>query len=176
MQARDMVKSWHLDPAIQWREAEGFQYAEGNPYVGPAAIADVASMRRLPIGLGAFFALAMAGGLATGIEVATRARRRELAVFRALGGTSRQVASSVRWHALTVASLAVAVGVPLGVAAGRVLYRNFAVDIGVLPTIDTSVPALAGVAVGTVIVALLAGALPAHRISSTQLASSLRQE
>src|SRR5215207_5057156 len=29
-----------FDPAIQWREAEGFQYADGNPYVGPAAIAE----------------------------------------------------------------------------------------------------------------------------------------
>ena len=27
-----------LDPEIQWKEAEGFLYAEGNPYVGPTAI------------------------------------------------------------------------------------------------------------------------------------------
>lgn len=99
-----------------------------------------------------------------------------MAILGALGCTSRQVASSVRWHALTVASLAVAVGVPLGLAAGRVLYRNFAVDIGVLPTIDTSLPAMAGVAVGTIIVGLLASALPALRIPSTQLAPSLSQE
>ena len=171
----DFLASIDADERLSWdrNDFDSFFYPEP---VRPAAIADVTSMRRLPIGLGAFFALAMAGGLATGIEVGTRARRRELAVLGALGCTLRQVASSVRWHALTVASLAVALGVPLGVAAGRVLYRNFAVDIGVLPAIDTSLPAMAGVAVGTIIVGLLASALPAHRISRTHLASSLRRE
>ncbi len=29
-----------FDPQIQWREAEGFIYAEGNPYTGPQAVAE----------------------------------------------------------------------------------------------------------------------------------------
>lgn len=29
-----------MDSAIQWREADGFLYAEGNPYVGPQAVAE----------------------------------------------------------------------------------------------------------------------------------------
>ncbi len=29
-----------LDPRIQWREAEGFLYADGNPYSGPPAVAE----------------------------------------------------------------------------------------------------------------------------------------
>jgi uncharacterized protein len=28
-----------FDPAIEWREAEGFLYADGNPYIGPQAVA-----------------------------------------------------------------------------------------------------------------------------------------
>lgn len=28
-----------MDPAIEWNEAEGFPYADGNPYVGPDAVA-----------------------------------------------------------------------------------------------------------------------------------------
>jgi ketosteroid isomerase-like protein len=27
-----------FDPQIQWREAEGFVYADGNPYIGPDAV------------------------------------------------------------------------------------------------------------------------------------------
>ena len=27
-----------FDPQIEWREAEGFLYADGNPYVGPQAV------------------------------------------------------------------------------------------------------------------------------------------
>jgi hypothetical protein len=29
-----------FDPAIEWREAEGYRYADRNPYVGPQAIAE----------------------------------------------------------------------------------------------------------------------------------------
>lgn len=29
-----------FDPAIVWNEAEGFPYADGNPYVGPVAVAE----------------------------------------------------------------------------------------------------------------------------------------
>jgi uncharacterized protein len=28
-----------FDPAIEWREAEGFLYADRNPYIGPQAVA-----------------------------------------------------------------------------------------------------------------------------------------
>jgi uncharacterized protein len=28
-----------LDPGVEWREAEGFLYADGNPYRGPQAVA-----------------------------------------------------------------------------------------------------------------------------------------
>jgi ketosteroid isomerase-like protein len=29
-----------FDPNIEWKEAEGFLYADGNPYVGPQAVAE----------------------------------------------------------------------------------------------------------------------------------------
>jgi ketosteroid isomerase-like protein len=29
-----------MDPKIEWNEAEGFPYADGNPYVGPDAVAE----------------------------------------------------------------------------------------------------------------------------------------
>jgi ketosteroid isomerase-like protein len=28
----------NFDPQIDWREAEGFAYADGNPYIGPEAV------------------------------------------------------------------------------------------------------------------------------------------
>ena len=34
-----------FDPAIQWLEAENFLYADRNPYVGPAAVAEGVFMR-----------------------------------------------------------------------------------------------------------------------------------
>ena len=29
-----------LDPQVQWREADNFPYADGNPYIGPQAIVE----------------------------------------------------------------------------------------------------------------------------------------
>ena len=34
-----------MDPAIEWNEAENFPYADGNPYVGPEAVAAGVSAR-----------------------------------------------------------------------------------------------------------------------------------
>lgn len=34
-----------MDPAIQWNEAEGFPYADRNPYVGPQAVLEGVFMR-----------------------------------------------------------------------------------------------------------------------------------
>ena len=34
-----------MDQSIEWREAENFMYADGNPYVGPQAILEGVFMR-----------------------------------------------------------------------------------------------------------------------------------
>jgi ketosteroid isomerase-like protein len=34
-----------MDPAIEWNEAENFPYADGNPYIGPEAVAGGVFMR-----------------------------------------------------------------------------------------------------------------------------------
>ena len=34
-----------MDPAIEWREADGVAYADGNPYVGPQAVLNGVFMR-----------------------------------------------------------------------------------------------------------------------------------
>ena len=56
-------------------------------------------MQAVPIALVGVLALAMIVGMALGISAATRARRREMAVLRALGCVGRQLRDSVRWHA-----------------------------------------------------------------------------
>jgi ketosteroid isomerase-like protein len=34
-----------LDPQVEWREAENFIYADGNPYIGPGAVLEGVFMR-----------------------------------------------------------------------------------------------------------------------------------
>ena len=94
--------------------------------VRPATVVDVASSRRVPALLALVLVLTMAVGVVSGIASGTRARRRELAVLRAVGGVPRQVRASVRWHALVVVVIGLAVGLPIGIAAGRAAFIVFA--------------------------------------------------
>ncbi|MEY2569847.1 MAG: putative transport system permease protein, partial [Acidimicrobiaceae bacterium] len=144
--------------------------------VQPALIADAAAMRGVPVALGSFFALAMAGGLILGIAVATRARRRELALLRAVGCTGRQLRATVRWHALTIVGVGLAVGVPLGIALGRTAYRVFAEGIGAkaLPVLSPGWITL--VAATTIVAGLVAGLLPGRRAAHEPAAVTLRSD
>jgi putative ABC transport system permease protein len=67
------------------------------------------------------------------VLVATRARRRDLTILRALGLSRRQTAHTVAWQAVVYASVAVAVGTPLGIVAGRTAWRAYALGIDVVP-------------------------------------------
>jgi len=133
-------------------------------------------MRAVPVALGAFFALTMAGALAIGLAVATRGRRRELALLRALGSSSRDLSGSVRWHALTIVGIALLFGVPLGIAAGRTLYRLFARDLGVVPVPATSVGLVLAVCAAAIVIGLLAAARPGRAVADQRPAVVLRTE
>src|SRR4030095_5255331 len=100
-----------------------------------------------------------AAGIASGI----RARRRELAVLRALGGTPRQIRASVRWHAIALVAVGLVVGLPVGVVVGRVAFGAFARDLGAAPR--PFVPLLLVIVIVVVVLAtgLAASVVPAQR-------------
>ncbi len=144
--------------------------------VRPPQIADVAAMRAVPGALVGVFAVAMAGGLAIGITVATKARRRELAVLRALGATGRQLRASVQAQSLTVVGIGLGAGLPLGLALGRASYRAFATSLGALPEPFVSLPWTIVIVVATLAIGLLAAAGPGHWIARTTAAAVLCHE
>jgi putative ABC transport system permease protein len=101
-------------------------------------------------------------------------RRRELAVLRALGLVRRQVNAAVRWHALTLASIALLVGIPLGLAAGRWAWRLFENDLGAGGEPVTPTLALGALLVAAAVVTCLLAVWPARRAQSTPPAAVLR--
>ena len=129
----------------------------------PATISDLAAVRGLPSALVTLFATGMALAALAGLASGTRARRQELAVVRALGATGRQRRGSVRVHVLTTVVLGLAVGLPLGVAAGRVGYRRFAEDLGVAADAPDPGPLVVAVAVGALVLALVTAEVLARR-------------
>ena len=71
-----------------------------------------------------------------------RRRRRELALLKALGMTRGQVRAVVGWHTMLTLLIAVLVGTPLGIAAGRLAWHAFAGSLGVVPIVEIPTVAL----------------------------------
>ena len=81
--------------------------------------------------MGGVFAVLAAATLAHVIVTSVRRRRPELALFRTLGFTRRQLMLTVAAAASTAAVVGLVVGVPVGVAAGRWLWTLRAQDLAV---------------------------------------------
>lgn len=161
------------DPAWDVTELRPLPHSEP---VRPAQIADVAAMRSAPILLAVLVTLAMAIGLALAVGLAVRARRRELAIVRALGGTGRQLRATLRWQALTIVGTGLAFGVPLGLALGRTTWRAFARGLGIVPAPMISVLWTAVIIGATLAIGVLASAVPGRIAARISPSAVLRSE
>jgi hypothetical protein len=86
------------------------------------------------------------------------------------------VGRAVAWQATTLAVVTLAVGVPLGVAAGRGAWRLFAGHLGVVPEVTTPVVLLVLAATATVLLANLISIGPAVTAMRIRPALVLREE
>ena len=108
--------------------------------------------------------------------VSVARRRVEAGLLKALGFVRRQVAAAVCWQATVVALVGIAVGAPLGIATGRVLWRVFATNFGVVPVAVVEPVLIAALAVGVLAGANLLAAVPALLAARSQPARLLRAE
>jgi ABC-type antimicrobial peptide transport system permease subunit len=95
--------------------------------------------------------------------------------LKTLGFLRAQVRRTVTWQATTVAAIAVAAGMPLGIAAGRSLWNVVATELGTHPEPVTP-EALLVLVPGALAVAYLVAALPARLASRISPALALRAE
>jgi hypothetical protein len=142
----------------------------------PPEIVDARSMRRSPVLVGGLLVVGATVGLVVAVAMSVRARRRDLAVLRVLGFTDHQLRRSVLVQGLASVVGAVVLGVPLGIAVGRVAWRAFASRLGVLTSPHTPLAWLAVTVAGAVLVALVASAGPARHAARTRPAVTLRTE
>jgi ABC-type antimicrobial peptide transport system permease subunit len=146
------------------------------PATLPVAVADLARIEDLPLALAGFFALLACATVAHALVTTVRRRRHDLAVLRSIGFTRRQTRGAVAWQATLLAVAGIVVGVPLGIATGRLTWRWLADDfpIAYVPPL-----ALLAVLVVATVALLLANALaagPAHFASRIRPADALRVE
>ncbi len=103
-------------------------------------------------------------------------RRQEMGLLKSLGFVRRQIALSVSWQTTTVAAIGIVLGVPLGIAGGRLVWNAFASNLGVVADPVATAWVVAAIAAGTVLVANLLAVGPAWVASRTRAASLLKAE
>jgi len=118
-------------------------------------------------------------GLATIVHllvVTVSRRRREVGLLKSLGFVRRQVASSTAWQATTVAVIGVVVGIPLGLAGGRVVWRAFATNLGVVPSPSVNVWSVVVLGIGVLAAANALAIAPAVAAAAATPGAALRTE
>jgi hypothetical protein len=144
------------------------------PRVLGASIVNANQMTGQPLALA--LGVAALVSLSAAVAATARRRRRDLAVLQALGLTRRQRRGIIAWQTRTLLAVAVMVGLPLGLLAGRWTWAGFATSLGVVPV--TVLP-LTSLAVGLTLL-LVAGplltSLPRFFSREAGTASLLRTE
>jgi putative ABC transport system permease protein len=142
----------------------------------PAEIVNYRAMGSTPMLLAAGIALGATIGLGLALIASVRRRRPTLAVFKALGFTRRQVASSVSWQSNTVVVGGAIVGLPLGIMVGRIAWISFAHQLHVFPRVTVPAAGVGVLVVGALVLATALSIIPARIAARTPTAELLRVE
>jgi ABC-type antimicrobial peptide transport system permease subunit len=170
-------------PGVNRRDAQealvsrlGSSELYSTPASLPTAVVSLGDLRSLPLALGVFFALLASATVAHALVTTVRRRRQELAIMRSIGFTRRQSRVAIAWQATLIAAAGLVIGVPLGIVAGRLVWRWLAHNFPVV-----YVPPLAAIAVllvvpASILLANLLAAWPARSAARIRPAEALRTE
>jgi ABC-type lipoprotein release transport system permease subunit len=154
-------------------EAQGFAFDFAQK---PAQVAQIRQVRVLPLVLGAFLALLALGAVGHALATAVRRRAADLAVLRALGMTPGQGIGVVATQATVLAACGLLFGVPLGIAAGRSLWRVVADATPLQYTPPAALQTLAVLGPATLVAAAVLASWPGLRVVRLRVAQLLRAE
>ncbi len=156
------------------------QAARLGPFVvqGPTTPADVVNFGRvqdLPLLLGIALSLLALVTIVHLLLTSVRRRRRDFAVLRSIGLTRRQVRATISWQASTLTAVALGLGIPLGIVCGRVAWRLFAGQLGIMPVVVLPV-ILVLVVPAALALAVAVAAVPGESAARARPAEILRSE
>ena len=173
----------HADPAAVARQivaALNRDGADGAVYEVPrvvgAAIVNAGQMAGQPVTLAIALGVAVLVSMSATVVAATRRRRRELAVLKALGLQRRQMRSIVMSQAFTLLAVALLLGVPIGIVCGHWAWATFASSLGVVPATAVPVATIAVGIVGVLVGGMILAAVPAAVAARTPTSAALRAE
>jgi predicted lysophospholipase L1 biosynthesis ABC-type transport system permease subunit len=145
-------------------------------HVPPEDVINLQSVDQLPYLLTALVVVLGVATVGNALVVSVRRRRRDLAILKTVGFVRRQVAGVVAWQASSIGVVALLIGLPVGVAAGRWAWDAVANGLG--SSAPTIVPALALVAVVpcVLVVANLIAAAPGWSAARVPPVTAMRAE
>ncbi len=134
----------------------------------PGPLVNFGQAVNFPLILGVVVSLFGMATLLHLLVVTVPRRRRDMGILKSLGFLNHQIGATVYWQATTVAAVGLVIGIPLGVAAGRLTWNAFAQNIGVVPVsvVDADVILLLGL--GALVVANLLAIGPALAVSKAR--------
>ncbi|MEY2478608.1 MAG: putative transport system permease protein [Actinomycetota bacterium] len=141
----------------------------------PAQIANLDRIRWTPVVLAGLLAVLAVATVGHTLVTSIRRRRRDLALLKTIGFVRGQVSAAIAWQATTIALVAVIVGLPLGLALGRVLWLALAEQMGIVPDVVTP-PALLMAAPATILLVNLIGLVPGWLAGRIRPGVALRAE
>ena len=142
----------------------------------PAEIVNYRTMGTTPAVLGVALATGAVVALGLTLLASVRRRRRDLALLKTLGFTRRQLAATIAWQASIAVALGVIIGVPAGIILGRTLWDLFARTLHVVPEPTVPTLTIAIVAVGALVLANLVAGVPGIQAARTRTAVLLHAE
>ena len=172
----DVLIKW-ADGVDPGRANADLEEATGTEVFGPRLPSDVNNLREvkaLPRALAVFLAVLAVLAAVHALVSTVRLRRQDLAVLRTLGFERKQLGGTLVWQACTIGILGLAAGVPLGIVAGRGVWRTVAGAIGVVDEPTTPALAAAVVIVVGLAVVNLAAVLPGRSARRVRAAAILR--
>jgi hypothetical protein len=141
----------------------------------PNTVNNYAAIDGTPAVLAGVLAVLGLGVLAQFTVASARRRRRDYAILKVLGLRRGQLRAVALWQACAVTVVALVVGIPLGVAAGRWAWQAFAAQAGVPGSAVTPLPVLWLIPAALAATALVA--LPAaRRVAALPAMVTLRTE
>jgi hypothetical protein len=142
----------------------------------PALVTRLDLVRPTLVALAVFLGALGVIGMVHFLMLSNARRRHEAAVLEAIGFVRTQTIAVVVWQALTIATIGVLLGAPLGVIVGRTAWVASIDQLGIVDTATVPWRFCALVAAGVVVGAGAIGSLTGWRASRRSPAVPLRQE
>ncbi len=156
-------------------QSAGIAFGAG-PIIAPTERFELVELRTIPLLLAVFVAVLGIAAVAHTLTSTARRRRRDVAMFRALGMRPRDTVGIVFVQAGLIAGVGLAAGLPLGVVLGRAVWRSVALDTPIEFIGPDRWLTLVGVTLAVTILAALLAAWPSKHLASMRLGAELRTE